>query len=143
MKLKNILCPVDYDLSTEAVLTFASRLAKEHHGTVSVLHVVKEPFEPSEVPVAPDLPEWERDAHRELETVVDKFLGEGHAHKLLVKRGDPAAAIAGAAEELHADVIVMATHARSGLAHLALGSVVEKVVRESRVPVLTVRTHHA
>lgn len=44
-----------------------------------------------------------------------------------------------AAAQFHADSIVMATHGRSGIGHLLLGSVAERIVREAPCPVLTVR----
>ena len=47
------------------------------------------------------------------------------------------------AAQRHADVIVMGTHGRSGLAHLVMGSVAERVLRQSPVPVLTVRVPDA
>jgi nucleotide-binding universal stress UspA family protein len=53
--------------------------------------------------------------------------------------GDPAKAILRAADELKVDSVVMATHGRKGLGRLILGSVAERVVRESPRPVLTVR----
>ena len=58
-----------------------------------------------------------------------------------VREGSPRPAIVDAALELKCQMIIMGTHGRSGLAHLLLGSVAEYVVRNSKVPVLTVRTH--
>ncbi len=58
-------------------------------------------------------------------------------HMLLV--GDPATAIAQAAEREGADLIVMGTHGRTGLTRLLMGSVAEAVVRKARCPVLTVK----
>ncbi len=57
----------------------------------------------------------------------------------LIRQGSPRPAIVDAALELHCEMIVMGTHGRSGLTHLLLGSVAEYVVRNSKVPVLTVR----
>lgn len=59
----------------------------------------------------------------------------------VVLKGSPRPAIVDAALELHCQIIVMGTHGRSGLGHLLLGSVAEYVVRNSKVPVLTVRIH--
>ena len=56
-----------------------------------------------------------------------------------VVAGDPADAIVRMAEELEVDLIVMGTHGRTGLQHVLLGSVAEKVVRLALCPVLTVR----
>jgi universal stress protein A len=57
----------------------------------------------------------------------------------VVKRGDPATEIVKLAEHDKAGLILMATHGRTGLAHIFMGSVAEKVVRTSHVPVLTVK----
>lgn len=59
----------------------------------------------------------------------------------VVREASPRPAIVDAALELNCQMIVMGTHGRSGLAHLLLGSVAEYVVRNSRVPVLTVSMH--
>jgi nucleotide-binding universal stress UspA family protein len=57
----------------------------------------------------------------------------------VVREGSPRPVIVDAALELNCQMIAMGTHGRSGLAHLLLGSVAEYVVRNSKVPVLTVR----
>ena len=56
---------------------------------------------------------------------------------------DPGVEVVRIAKEWKADVIVMATHGRKGLSHLVLGSVAERVVRESACPVLTLRAQPA
>lgn len=57
----------------------------------------------------------------------------------IVRRGDPAGEIVQLAEHDNAGLIMMATHGRTGLSHIFMGSVAEKVVRTSHVPVLTVK----
>jgi len=64
----------------------------------------------------------------------------GVARELAVEIGEPGNLIVAAQQRLGADLVVMATHGRRGLKHLVLGSVAERVVRESAVPVLTVRS---
>jgi len=59
----------------------------------------------------------------------------------VIREGSPSPVIVDAAVELQCQMIVMGTHGRSGLAHFVLGSVAEYVVRNSNVPVLTIRTH--
>ena len=59
----------------------------------------------------------------------------------LIREGSPRPAIVDSALELNCQMIIMGTHGRSGLAHLLLGSVAEYVVRNSKVPVLTVCAH--
>ncbi|HEY5615461.1 MAG TPA: universal stress protein [Bacteroidota bacterium] len=59
--------------------------------------------------------------------------------KIEVRYGSPAVEIVRAAEDLHADLIVMSTHGRTGMSHVLLGSVAERVVRYAKCPVLTVK----
>ncbi|MGO9062410.1 MAG: universal stress protein [Candidatus Binataceae bacterium] len=140
--LKKILCPVAFDPNSIAALRFGWSLAQEYRAAMSLLHVVPLPFEPSEVPAEPPIPEWEQDARAELAKVAAENLGPKARCKLVVRRGDPAGAILEVEKELRPDLIVMATHGRTGLSHLVLGSVAERTVRESTVPVLTVRGQH-
>jgi len=66
-----------------------------------------------------------------------------HARDVAVEQvfvlGEVVPAVLAEAAKRHADVIVMGTHGRTGLAHLFMGSVAERVLRQSPVPVLTVR----
>jgi len=63
----------------------------------------------------------------------------GVDHETLLRFGHPAKEIIAGEAATNADLVVMATHGRTGISHLVLGSVAEKVVRESSCPVLTVR----
>ncbi len=137
--LKKILCLVDLDPDSVAALKVGWRLAQEYSATVSLLRVVPVPFEPSEVPVEPVTHEWEQNARDQLAKVAAENLGAKAKCKLVVRRGDPASAILEVEKELRPDLIVMASHEQSGLSHLVFGSVAERTVRESVVPVLTVR----
>jgi len=69
----------------------------------------------------------------------EENLGLDARCELVVRRGDPAQAILEVEKQLVVDLIVMATHGRTGLKYLFLGSVAVRIVRESIVPVLTVR----
>jgi nucleotide-binding universal stress UspA family protein len=57
----------------------------------------------------------------------------------VIEVGEPGARIRDAETRFDADLVVMATHGRRGVTHLVLGSVAERIVRESTVPVLTIR----
>jgi nucleotide-binding universal stress UspA family protein len=137
--VKKILCPLDFSPNSIAALNLGWRLAQKYRATVSLLHVVPVPFEPSEVPVEPPTSEWEQDARAQLAKVAAESLGATAKCKLVVRRGDPASAILEVERELRPDLIVMATHAQTGLSHLVFGSVADRTIRESTVPVLTVR----
>lgn len=65
--------------------------------------------------------------------------GEGVSIRGIIKQGDPYRMINETADEVGADLIVMGTHGRHGIARMLIGSVAEKVVRTSKVPVMTIR----
>jgi nucleotide-binding universal stress UspA family protein len=137
--LKEILCPVAFDANSISALNFGWRLAQKYAAAISLLHVVPVPFEPSEVPLQPLTPEWEQDARARLAKLAAENLGAKANYSLIVRRGDPALGILEVEKERRPHLIVMATHGRTGLSHMVLGSVAERTVRESTVPVLTVR----
>ena len=68
-----------------------------------------------------------------------RFALENVAWEKRTEEGQAARAIVHRAEQLQADMIVIGTHGRSGLPHMLLGSVAEKVVRTASCPVLTIR----
>lgn len=140
-QMKTILCPVNFNPNSVAALTFGGRLAQEFGAELTLLHVISVAFEPPEVPVKPLVPEWEQDARAQarLAKVAAEHLGATAEYQLAVRRGTPAREILEFAKELRPDLIVMATHGRRGLSHVVWGSVAERMVRESTVPMLTVR----
>jgi nucleotide-binding universal stress UspA family protein len=70
-----------------------------------------------------------------------QILGQSVAYETVVKGGIPESSIIEAVSELNIDLIVMASHGRTGLAHLVLGSVAEEVVRLAPCPVMVVKPH--
>ena len=135
---KTILVPVDFqDASLDALAT-ARELAVKLGLEVVLLHtytipvVVYPGFDPI---VAPGLPEEIATAAK---NALEKLASEQGGLRSLLRAGDPAVEILRAIDELHPALVAMGTHGRTGLAHLLLGSVTEKVVRSSSAPVLTV-----
>jgi universal stress protein A len=132
---KHVLVPHDFSEPATVALRTAAQLAKQHGGKVTVLHVVVPFYLPAQVPLPGHLiPEL----RSHLERLVDKTVGTGGPPVTVrVEVGDASQCIIDAARR--ADSIVMATSGRTGLAHLLIGSVAEKVVRHAAVPVLTLR----
>ena len=134
LKFTKILCPLDFDQNSAAALRFACKLL-ELGGTLYLLHVVPQA----------DRPGWEQYppiselAHETLDNFVRKQIGDQIVNELLVRAGDPAAIIVSTADQLSVDLIVMATHGHKGLVRIVVGSVAERVLREARCPVLTLR----
>jgi nucleotide-binding universal stress UspA family protein len=135
---RKVLCPVDFGPNTGMTIEMARQVAEANLGTVILLHVVPMPIEAIGQPLMIEpLAGAEDDARQRLNRIASETLT--HAYEIVVVTGDPAVAIGAAAEEHGADLIVMATHGRTGIGHFFLGSVTERVVRESPVPVMTVR----
>jgi nucleotide-binding universal stress UspA family protein len=143
-KPRIILVPTDFSLCARKAAEEALMLAKSFPARVAFFHVV-DPYLSRiayahelgvSVPVPPPSP-------REIEPVWDVFLSELALAKVdwerSVGEGQAATAIVQQAENIEADMIVMGTHGRSGLPHMLLGSVAEKVVRAAPCCVLTVR----
>jgi nucleotide-binding universal stress UspA family protein len=140
---KRILVPTDFGEGSEAALTYAIDLAKPLHAEVVVMHAYEIPvvgFPDGALVATPDLTTRILEGAREgLEKTVRMHEADGVALTQLVKQGDAAGAIASAANEVGAELVVMSTHGRRGLTHALLGSVAEKVVRIAPCPVLTVK----
>ncbi len=129
-----ILCPVDFDQNSAAALRFACKLL-ESRGTLYLLHVFPENKQAGfeQFPPISELAEQNLDNFAR-QQIVDQIV-----YKLLVGSGDPAAVSVRIADELDVDLIVMATHGHKGLVRIVLGSVAERVLREAKCPVLTLR----
>lgn len=141
---RRILVPHDFSGQATVALKAAARLAREHDGTLTVLHVVVPFYVPADVPFGfaadamPSPTMFVPEQRKQLESLVRKALGTDAARVTYrVVIGDASQCIIDAARR--ADSIVMSTSGRSGLSHLLIGSVAEKVVRHASVPVLTIR----
>lgn len=141
---RRILVPHDFSEHATRALKLAADLAAQPKGKVRVLHAIP-PFYPVTDLAPAELTAWVpppdliASEKARLEKVVARTVkGEqAPAVECQVVIGDPYQRIMDAAEGM--DAIVMSTHGRTGLAHLLIGSVAEKVVRHSRIPVLTLR----
>jgi len=142
---KKILVPVDFSDCSKAALEYAASIAWCFEATIDVLHVWEAP--PPSYPPVPSL-HWvlddvRQDAREELDQFIADTVKTDVAMQPLLRLGDPQEAILHCAEEGAYDLVVMGTHGRTGLAHLFLGSVAERVVRQSHAPVLTVHSPDA
>jgi len=136
----DILVPTDGSAGMQSVIDHASTLAAEHGATLHGLYVVDTasltdlPMEASMDGVSQTLRQEGESALQQLERRADAVPVE-----TAIVEGSPARDINTYAAENPCDLIVMGTHGRSGVDRLLLGSVAERVVRSSPVPVLTVR----
>lgn len=135
-----ILVPVDFEPGSMKAIELAKQLTGKIGGEVVLLHVYQLPVYtyPGLEPAL--LPGFHAEVSAAASRAVDQLSAQTGGLRALLREGDPASEILAAADEIKATLIVMGTHGRSGLAHLFLGSVAEKVIRKSTIPVLTVRS---
>ena len=135
-RFRTVLVPYDFSPGAAAALRVAGALAERERGEVRVLHVMPPAYPPHGGPLRPPAAAVHA-AGRALHADATRALRRRDVGiRTRVAIGQPVAAIVAAAKA--ADCIVMGTRGRTGLAHLVLGSVAERVVRTSPVPVLTV-----
>ena len=136
---KRILAPVDFDQSSLKGLELAAKVAQQNDGTVSVLHIVPVDIDVSGMPQYVDLIKRQEKLDREQLAAIAKQHLADVKWEILDEMGQPADVIVQIATKMAADVIVMVTHGRRGLARLIEGSIAEKVLRNAPCPVLAVR----
>ena len=135
---EKILVPYDFSTPSARALAVAVDLAARHRGTLLVMHAIPPVYPTHGRPLLPPADEVRAVGARLAEAVARAVKGRRLRRvRSWVMIGPPAGCILEAAGK--ADAIVMGTLGRSGLPHLLLGSVAERVVRHAEVPVLTVR----
>ena len=143
IEVSKILVPVDFSDNTPAILEWAAHLAEEHDSQVVVLHAYHLPVEFQQLEGAYLPPDFWASVRQESETSLARYAGEierrGIAVETAVCEGYAATVIVEEAALRDIDLIVIGTHGRSGLKHLLLGSIAERVVQKAPCPVLTVR----
>lgn len=145
--VRSILTPVDFGAGSEHALETALDLAKAVGGaSVHLLHVYQIPvygFPDGAFLAGPEIAtRLSEAAQKGLDGLVGRLAARGITVQGHLRQGNPADEICAVAKDLGVDLIVLGTHGRKGLAHALMGSVAERVVRTSSVPVLTIRTPH-
>ncbi len=145
--VKKILCAVDFSEGSPRVAEHAATLAMATKAEILCVYVAPSLAEyvGFNVPQA-SLDTFLGDVMSAAEQTMDEFVAEnfkGLPARGLVLTGYPAEEILRAAQEQHADMIVMGTHGRTGIDRIIFGSVAEKVVKSAECPVLTVKPRPA
>lgn len=145
-KIKRILVPLDFSPPSLKALDYAADFAKPLGADLYVLFVIEPIYY-----AVPDLAgaaagsvgglldEQRKSAKQQLERLQARYARKNVALRTLQQTGTPYQAICDAAKTLKADLIVMSTHGRTGVSHMLMGSVAERVVRTAACPVLTIR----
>ena len=136
---RRIVCPVDFSRHSRAALRYASALAEQSGGELTVL-VVNDPMLAAAAAAAMrDVWRLDDSTKTELRRFVYRALGPVGAKATLdVGRGDPAEQIDKVAQRLGADLVVVGTHGLSGPRKWFFGSTTESLFRLSSVPILAV-----
>lgn len=144
-QIRRILHPTDFSDRAETAWEYAKTLAAKFGAELDLIHVMQEPIavlpEASIAVAAPaaNLPELIEAAEEGLRRFV--AVEPGRIAQRAVMHGATADEVVRFARERETDMIVIGTHGRTGLAHVLLGSVAEKIVRRAPCAVLTVRPH--
>jgi nucleotide-binding universal stress UspA family protein len=153
-KMKKVLIAVDYDPTAQKVAETGFSMAKAMNAEVILLHVISDPVYYSSTEYSPimgftgftflnSMPlesvDWLKKASQEFLNTSKRHLGDDTI-KTVVKEGDYAESILTAAKELHADIIVMGSHGRKWLEKIVMGSVTEKVLNNTSIPLFIIPT---
>lgn len=140
-KVTNILVPTDFSEYSLFALDEATHLAGQFGANIHLLHVVEDDVAEtfSDYPFGTQTvrEHMTQRAHMKLGEIQHRY--EKFAIFAHIRYGAAAREIVGCADAMGIDIIAIATHGRSGLARLFLGSVAEEVVRTAHCPVMTVR----
>jgi nucleotide-binding universal stress UspA family protein len=136
LAIRTILHPTDFSEQSQAAFVLACALTRDYGARLIALHVVAtEAFVYGEGYLPPTSEELLADAREQFERLQPPQGTVRAEHRL--EQGDAAPEILRVAQEVHADLIVMGTHGRTGLSRLLMGSVAEQIVRKAACPVLT------
>jgi nucleotide-binding universal stress UspA family protein len=145
LAFQTIVVATDFSGPSKLALEYARVLAKRFDASLRVLHIVELPVVlGSEVPL-PDLGALAERAVIEAQEELSRVLAGVDAREVIgqVLVGDPATQIVQYLGDHDADLLVMGTHGRGGLAHFLIGSVAERVVRTAPCPVFTIKETEA
>ncbi len=142
-KIKKILVSTDFSAHSLAAVEYARVIANKFHAQILLVHVVDTVPVPGVTSLDPEkgklVRKMERKALKELTAFAHDHLKRIRNPQLVLCTGVPYDEIVRLATNEGADLVVISTHGRTGLAHVIIGSVAERVVRYSPVPVLTVK----
>lgn len=145
LKLQRLLVTTDFSKFSDHALSYACAIAQQFGAELHLLHVLEDlggllPEPGVFVPASSeDVAALKETTLKELEKLPPAELAKDLAVVREVRQGSAFVEIVRYAREKDIDLIVIATHGRTGLAHVLLGSVAERVVRKAPCPVLTVR----
>lgn len=153
-KMKKVLIALDYNPTAQKVAEVGFSLAKAMDAEIILLHVILDPVYYSSTEYSPimgfngflETGQMQLDSLPGLKQAALQFLDKSRHHlgdksiQTLIKEGDFAESILQAAKEYHADIIILGSHSRKWLENIVMGSVTEKVLRNSPIPLFIIPT---
>lgn len=152
LQIRRILVPTDFSECARQALDRAADLAEAFGADLVLLNVIELPAGlPSSVPtqadadmpIQPLLDHLEQTALQQLRAVARTVERRRLPVSYRVEKGPVDRNILEVADRVEADLIAIGTHGRRGWRHLLLGSVTERVIRQAKIPVLTIRAPEA
>jgi len=145
MQVNNILVPVDFSNYSKNALAYAAKIAQSYKAQLQVLHIIEETMHPAfslsgKSSIFDLVPGIKDDSRKRAEKMLREMVSDDIKSNVYVKGGRAASDIINFAKQNSTDLIVIATHGLTGLEHMLLGSVTEKVVRMAHCPVFTVKS---
>jgi len=139
--INRILAATDFSECADQAVAYAGFLAATCPAPLDILHVVEVPpdMHPDDAVADRFFEQRRKDAEQSLDELVRHLASGGVSAKWRQRFGIPSQQVNAAASELHADLVVVGTHGRTGLPHILLGSTAERVVRGAPCPALTIR----
>ncbi|MBS4016523.1 MAG: universal stress protein [Candidatus Latescibacteria bacterium] len=151
IKIKKILCPTDFSTPSIEALKIANDMALSYSAKLYIVNIVTPvpllsappAFTTSGIPGSIDLVAYRKSLEESAKTELEKLLKKSVSKKIkavpIIAYGDAAEQILNIADKEKIDLVVIATHGRTGWKHFVFGSVAEKVIRLAKQPVLTIR----
>ncbi|HVA94208.1 MAG TPA: universal stress protein [Candidatus Dormibacteraeota bacterium] len=136
VSMENILFATDFSRHSNQALPFVLSIARKYGSTVSAVHVIPPSGLPPTMEVRAIAAQALREADEGMKAVSSRL--QGIPHTLVVRKGDVGEELSAVVEQNGIDLIIVGTHGRAGASKLLMGSVSERIVRQSSCPVLTV-----
>ncbi|MFP4315070.1 MAG: universal stress protein [Desulfovibrionales bacterium] len=143
-EIKKILCAVDFSEATTSVAEYASLMARSLNAELLLLYVAPSlrryaAYQGEILSIDTLISQIKTGAEKEMETLIRARFSDLPHVRGMVLSGYPPEMILETARQQQIDCIVLGTHGRRGMDAILFGSVAEKVVKKSPIPVLTVR----
>jgi nucleotide-binding universal stress UspA family protein len=147
VEIKNVLYPIDFSDNNRKILPYVKLVTQKLGASLHLINVIRDlnnyaGFYVPHTNLEGLIRDIAAEADKKLQEFVEENLGDIEEVKTKVVTGNPANEIVAYVKEAGIDLIVMGTHGRTGLDRAIFGSVAEKVVKHSTVPVMTVNPHY-